>query len=181
MALDQWTTRRSLLILTRVMKRILLILCMALLCLPVRADADGKRILDNLFRAGVQAVQTTLQQGQENTEAPDANAAPADPSGALGRVLAESLKKSASSLKEQYKEEGRAYARELGDMLAERIVHSPRVHSAITTLQAFCWVIIAYLVLVTLLLLVGLQRLRANDRRILELLHELKRKESDTP
>ena len=166
------------------MKRILLVLCMALLCLPVRADSDGKRILNNLFRAGVQAVQTTLQQGREDSDASDANAAPAapaDPAGALSRVLIDSLEKSVRGIKEQYKEEGRAYARELGDMLAERIVRSPRVQSAITTLQAFCWVIIAYLVLVTLLLLVGMQRLRANDRRILELLHELKRKESDTP
>lgn len=163
------------------MKRVLLILCMALLCLPVRADADGKRILNNIFRAGVQAVQTTLQRGREDPDAPDANAAPADPSSALSRVLIDSLEKSVSGIKEQYKEEGRAYARELGDMLAERIVRSPRVQSAIMTLQTFCWVIIIYLVLVTLLLLVSMHRLRANDRRILELLHELKRKEGNTP
>ncbi len=162
------------------MKRILLILCMALLCMPVRADADGKRILNDLFRAGVQVVQTTLQQEQKSPATSDANAAPVDPSDVLSRVLIDSLEKSVSGFKEQYKEEGRAYTRELGDMLVERIVRSPRVQSAITILQVFCWAIIAYLVLVSLLLLVSMQRLRANDRRILELLHELKRKEGES-
>ena len=91
-------------------------------------------------------------------------------------MLVDSLEKSIGDIKEQYKEEGRAYARELADMLAERIVHSPRIQSTITTIQALCWAIIAYLVLVSLVLLVSMQRLRINSRHILEQLNELKQK-----
>lgn len=166
---------------TEVMKRILIILCAVLLCLPSWADTEGKQIFNNLLRAGVQAVQSTLKHEQKDNEVPDeANvSSSSDPAGALSRVMIESLEKSLAGIKEQYKQEGRAYARELGDMVAERIVRSPRVQSTILTLQTLCWAIIAYLILVTILLLVSLQRLCSNDRRILELLRELKQKQGD--
>lgn len=158
-----------------IMKRILIILLAVVMCLPVRADSDGKQVLGNLFRAGMQAVQNTLKHEQEDKEEP--GEAKGSSSEAFSRVLIDSLEKSFTGIKERYKKEGRSYARELGDIVAERIVRSSRVQSVLFTLRMICWAVIAYLILVTILLLVSLQRLRANDRRILELLREIRQKE----
>ena len=161
-----------------IMKRILIILLAVVMCLPVRADSDGKQVLGNLFRAGMQAVQNTLKHEQEDKEEPgEAKGSSSDSPEAFSRVLIDSLEKSFSGIKERYKKEGRSYARELGDIVAERIVRSSRVQSVLFTLRMICWAVIAYLILVTILLLVSLQRLRANDRRILELLREIRQKE----
>lgn len=75
-----------------------------------------------------------------------------------------------SGYKERYKEEGRAYARELGDQIAERIRRNPQISSTLTTVQILCWVVIVYLTLVTILIVFAMYRMRRDNERILALL-----------
>lgn len=75
-----------------------------------------------------------------------------------------------SGYKEQYKEEGRAYARELGDQIAERIRRNPQISTTLATVQILCWVVIVYLTLVTILIVFAMYRMRRDNERILALL-----------
>lgn len=92
--------------------------------------------------------------------------------GALGASLQEGFTQILDEYKEQYKEEGRAYARELGDQIAERIRKNPEISSTLTTVQILSWVVIAYLTLVTLLIVCTMYRMRRDNERILALLRK---------
>lgn len=89
-----------------------------------------------------------------------------------GDSLREGFTQILSEYKEQYKEEGRAYARELGDQIAERIHQNPKISSTLTTVQILCWVVIVYLTLVTILIVIAMYRMRRDNRRILALLEK---------
>ena len=101
----------------------------------------------------------------------------------LGNWLAHALKDAVDVLlveyKEQYKAEGRAYAKELGDKMLERVRNDPKISSSITTLQVLCWCVIAYLTLVTLIMLFSLLRLRRANGRLLAAIDELRRERAE--
>lgn len=83
-------------------------------------------------------------------------------------VLAFSLKDSMDVLideyKEQYKNEGREYAKELGDRMVERVREDPKISSTLTALEILCWSIIAYLTLVTVFVFCSFVSLRRGNR-----------------
>lgn len=56
-------------------------------------------------------------------------------------------------LKDAYKQEGREYAQELGDVVVERIVQDEKVNAALTSVRHLCYAVIAYLTAVTLLII----------------------------
>lgn len=56
-------------------------------------------------------------------------------------------------LKDAYKQEGREYAQELGDVVVERIVQDKKVNAALTSVRHLCYAVIAYLTAVTLLII----------------------------
>ncbi len=70
--------------------------------------------------------------------------------------------------KEQYKDEGRAYARELGDIIVERVREDPKIRSSIYSLQMLCWGVIGYLTLVTIIMLSCLLHLKRTNARLLK-------------
>ena len=157
------------------------VLLALVVCLPVHAQAEesaGKHFLRGLVRKGAQAVQNKLD-GQNNAEQQAAQAEEAvapgvrlpSPSG-LTRALREVVMESLEAVKEQYKEEGRVYARQLGDSLAERIVQNPRVQNTLFMVKALAWVVLLYLTVISLLLLLSLRKLHASNKRLLELLEE---------
>jgi CHASE3 domain sensor protein len=78
--------------------------------------------------------------------------------------------------KEQYKDEGRRYAKELGDKLVERVREDPEIRDSITALQALCWSVIAYLSLVTLIVFFSLIAITRGNRRLRKKFDELQRK-----
>lgn len=152
---------------------------MAFCCSPY-AQADesvGKQFLRDLVRKGVQVVQDKLDEQDRNAVAQSNGAAPAGESSAsisvgLTHMFREVVKETMEGVKAQYKEEGRVYARQLGDVLAERIIQNSKVQSALLMLKIFAWVVAVYLTLVTLLLLWSLRRLSLSNKRILHLLEE---------
>lgn len=98
---------------------------------PAEAKPDFNAILGRLTEAGVQAVQ----------QADEAIASPMD-------IIRQEL----NEVKEAYKEEGRAYARELGDTMMERAMANKKVDKTLDSVRALCWGVVAYITVVSLLL-----------------------------
>ena len=100
--------------------------------------------------------------------------------GDLSHTLAFSMKDAMDVIideyKDQYKEEGRLYAKELGDKLVERVREDPKIRDSITALQALCWSVIAYLSLVTLIVFFSLIRITSGNRKLRKQFDELQRK-----
>ncbi len=93
----------------------------------------------------------------------------------LGQAFKEAMDVLINEYKEQYKQEGREYAREVGDKIVERVREDPQISSSITSLKILCWVVIAYLTLVTLIMLFSLLRLKRANKRIEEKLETILR------
>lgn len=68
----------------------------------------------------------------------------------LGLSLKGTLDVVINEYKEQYKKEGREYARELGDRMVERVKADPKISRTLTAIEALCWGIVGYLSFVTL-------------------------------
>ena len=100
--------------------------------------------------------------------------------GDMSHTMAFSLKAALDVIideyKEQYKDEGRRYAKELGDKLVERVREDPEIRDSITALQALCWSVIAYLSLVTLIVFFSLIAITRGNRRLRKQFYELQRK-----
>ena len=102
-----------------------------------------------------------------------ASAAPAagdSASNLISHVINDALDQTLTSMKI----EGRDIARQVGDVLAERILASPKVQQALETIKLLGWAIIVYLVLVTFSLLGSMRSLKKSNKRILELLERRK-------
>lgn len=169
------------------MRGLVYILCSLFLLTGPAAHArpDGKQIMHDLLQAGLQAVEENTRHPQQpvgestddTTDGPTGQDVPApqrtSSTAMLVRAVRDSLQPALESLKEQYKEEGKVYVRQLGDLLAERIAHNPRIQATLTLIKTLCWVLVIYLIIVSLALLVSMGRLRRNDREILRLLREI--------
>ncbi len=98
----------------------------------------------------------------------------------FSQLLAETVKKATDTLiheyKEQYKQEGREYAREVGDMIVGRVLSDPRIENSIYSLQALCWGIVVYLTLVTLVMVFGLIHLKRSYVKLLAAVEKLQTK-----
>ncbi len=136
----------------------------------------GKDLLRGLLQAGIEAVGQKTAPASEEQDAPEASASPTQQRVAGGNSFSQALKIAAEqtidSVKQRYKEEGRAYARELSDVMVERLMHNAHIRSVISTVQLVGAMVAAYLVLVTIILLVSIARLRKSNREILRLLRK---------
>lgn len=90
----------------------------------------------------------------------------------LSGIIKETADVVLDEYREQYKEEGRVYAREVGDILAERACSNPQISSTLTSIQALCWSVIGYLTLVTIYLVFTVHRLRRANRRLLSIVEK---------
>ncbi len=154
------------------------VLAAILLLLPplVLADSEtGKNLLRGLLQVGIEAVGQ-----QDNESVSEQQVAPAQKKTASAPInnavtsLSQSLKKAVEqtldSVKERYMEEGRVYARELSDVIVERLMQNPRIRSVTSTIQLVCIALVAYLVLITIVLLMCISRVQKSNREILRLL-----------
>lgn len=82
-----------------------------------------------------------------------------------------------AEVKVPVEKEVRNYAKKFGDTVSERLMENQRVKKFVNTVEVACWAITIYLILITLLLFLSLRKLHANDRIILKLLDEIKRRE----
>ncbi len=69
--------------------------------------------------------------------------------------------------KESAKKEGRAYARELGDIMVERAVQDKKIADALDSVRRLCYAVIAYLTGVTLLIIALFCRIKATLDKLL--------------
>ncbi len=173
------------------MKHVLMMLVLALgLVLPGQAGEREGELIGNLLGLGVRALQAAGQaEAQPATAQPAASAAPAQPRAqvaspnAFAHMLTSNIKTALDGLieqyKEEYKEEGRQYAGELGDLLVTRVVQDPEINHTITSLRTLCWAVVAYLTLVTLIMLGCLVYLkRANAQLLAEVRRLVREKQS---
>ncbi len=163
------------------MKYVLAFLLAFELMLPSSAGEREDALLNGLFGLGARAL------GAQAEETAPAAASSAPPAGRgsvatpapFGQALTASLKPALDGLiteyKEQYKEEGRAYAREVGDIVVERVVRDPEINSTITSLRTLCWFVVGYLTLVTLIMLGCLVYLKNANARLLAEVRRLAR------
>ena len=137
------------------MKRFFLIL-LALACLlPVQAKVDAGQLLGGL-----------LQMVSE-PQAAGPTPAPAKEPG-LGEQIMLTLRGATDAVMESYKEEGREYAREVGDIITQRIMEDKKINSTLDSMRIFCWAVILYLTVVTLVVIYMLLRLRVLYARIMD-------------
>lgn len=149
------------------MKRIILLLVMLAALLPVQAaKIDTQQLLGGLLNLGGQlAVEHTQSQQQNNGQT------------SFGDKLVLTLRGATDSLLESYKAEGREYAREVGDVITQRMLENEKVNNTLDSVRYLCWGVVAYLTVVTLLMLVLLLRLRVLYTRLTT---ELKKEQSFT-
>ncbi len=165
------------------MKYVLALLLSLVLVVPVHAGDKEEALLRGLLNLGAQAAMQATQPAeaepgqaaatQKRNQGRDMLAAVSSTlDGKLGHsfsaVAKEQLDALINEYKEEYKAEGRAYAKELGDMMVERVIESPKVSSTITSVKALCWGVIVYLTLVTLIMLGLLVYLKRANARLLE-------------
>lgn len=114
------------------MKKCLTLLCGTLLLFPAASAApDVHGFVDFFKNAGAQAG----QYAKENFPDPFIE-----------------IRKELNDMKEAYKEEGRAYARELGDTMMERAMANKKVDQTLNSVRVLCWGVVAYITVVSLLL-----------------------------
>ena len=140
------------------MKKILLLL-MALACLLPSTQAMNN--LEQLLGGFLQVV-SEPQPSQTSTASPVQKK---DKSFTEQMVL--SLRSATEPLLDAYKEEGREYAKEVGDIIARRILEEKKINDTLDSMRFFCWAVIIYLTIVTLIVLYMLLRLRVLYARIM--------------
>lgn len=81
----------------------------------------------------------------------------------LGRLAdaGSQVAQKADDLKEAYKAEGRAYARELGDIMMERAMANEKVNQTLDSVRTLCWGVVIYITLVSFLLFGMMLRINA--------------------
>lgn len=136
------------------MKQVLYTLIALVLFLPVQAKVDAGELLGGLLQM--------VSEPQATANAP----APAkEPS--LGEQLMLTLRGATDAVMESYKEEGREYAKEVGGIITQRIMEDKKINSTLDSMRLFCWAVILYLTVVTLVVIYTLLRLRVLYARIM--------------
>lgn len=91
----------------------------------------------------------------------------------MGEQLMLGLRGSMEALLDSYKKEGREYARELGGIVTQQIMEDKKINDTLDSMRIFCWAVIIYLTVISLIVLYLLLRLRVLYANIME---ELKSK-----
>lgn len=146
------------------MKKFFITLLALIALLPAQAGKiDTQQLLGGLLSLGGQmAVEhtQTQQQGPQSVS--------------FGDKIVLTLRSATDSLLESYKEEGREYAREVGDTITQRMLENEKVNSTLDSVRYLCWGVVAYLTVVTLLMLLLLLRLRVLYARLMEAISQQK-------
>ena len=140
------------------MKRFLLILMALVSLLPAQAKVDAGRLLGGVLQI-------------VNEPQP---AAPAQAKGpGIGDQIMLTLRGATDAVMESYKEEGRKYARELGDIVTRQIKEDKKINQTLDSLRIFCWAVVIYLTLVTALVIYLLLRLRVLHTKLMHAVQKL--------
>lgn len=142
------------------MKKILFTL-ISLFCLLPAAEAkiNADQLLGGLLQVITEPQQETTAQASPQRQN--------EPS------FGEQLALIASAATEGFKEEGRKYARELGDIVTQQIKEDKKINQTLDSLRIFCWAVVAYLTIVTALVIYLLLRLRVLHSRLMHAVQKL--------
>ena len=138
------------------MKRIFILLIALIALLP----AQGRKVDFGQILGGLLNAEAPADTGQTAQNTPS--------SSSFGDSLVLTLRGATDSLLDAYKEEGREYAREVGDVITQRMLENEKVNSTLDSVRYLCWGVVAYLTVVTLLMLLLLLRLRVLYARLTE-------------
>lgn len=111
--------------------RLFLLLCLLLPLQPLQAKPDMGQILSGIAEVGARAAQ--------------------QPGNIAGNAL-QGVQQQFNDIKDSYKEEGRAYARELGDIMMDKAMANKKVNRTLDSVRALCWGVVVYITLISILL-----------------------------
>lgn len=92
----------------------------------------------------------------------------------LGAVLKETTELTLRDYLNRYKDEGREYARELANIITEKIVNHEKVASVLDSVRMLCWGVVIYLTIISMLIFAMLWRMKSINDRVLRAIEELK-------
>lgn len=146
------------------MKNIILSLVFLLSLLPTaEAKFDANQLLGELLEAVSEPQPTAPRQQQSNNNT-------------LAEQLKLTLGGATDALLDAYKQEGREYAKEVGDIITQRILEAKKINSTLDSMRSFCWAVCIYLTVVTVIIIVLLLRLRTLHSKLMQAISELKDK-----
>ncbi len=139
-----------------------------LLCPVVQGAWDADAMVNKLLQVGADAIEAEQQRRQKAAQ----EAQPVAENGRQTSITTSLL----DVVLAEYKEAGRAYARELGDLLIERVRKDEQIQSSVRTVQMLCWGVIIYLTVVTLVMLFSLLHIQKINRQLLRDVQELQKR-----
>lgn len=96
----------------------------------------------------------------------------------LAKTLAAALKETTElTLRDylnRYKDEGREYAREMANIITEKIVNHEKVSSVLDSIRMLCWGVVVYLTIISILIFIMLWRMKSINERVLRAIEDLK-------
>ncbi|MBR5890184.1 MAG: hypothetical protein IKY92_09105 [Akkermansia sp.] len=91
----------------------------------------------------------------------------------FGDSMASMARAAAAPLIDTFKDECREYAKEVGDIITERILESRKISDTLDSMRIFCWAVVVYLTIVTILIVVLLLRLRVLYSKLMKAIQGL--------
>ena len=155
---------RSRLCYSLAMKRIILtLICLISLLPTAEARIDAGQLLGDLLQ-----VITEPQQETSTQTAPQKQ----DES-SFGEQMSLMVRAATAPMLEGFKEEGRKYAKELGDIVTRQIKEDKKINQTLDSLRIFCWAVVAYLTIVSALVIYLLLRLRVLHTKLMKAVNKL--------
>ena len=93
----------------------------------------------------------------------------------LGGVLKETTELTLRDYLNRYKDEGKEYARELANIITERIVNHEKISGVLDSVRMLCWGVVIYLTIISILIFAMLWRMKCTNDRVLQAIEELKK------
>ncbi len=93
----------------------------------------------------------------------------------LGGVLRETTELTLRDYLNRYKDEGKEYARELANIITERIVNHEKISSVLDSVRVLCWGVVIYLSIISILIFAMLWRMKRTNDRVYAAIEELKK------
>ena len=146
------------------MKKLFLsLICLFSLLPAAEAKIDPNQLIGGLLNA--------ISEPQPATDAQDSPQT--QPGDTAGSSMTHMVRAAAAPLMDTFKEEGREYAKEVGDLITNRILESRKISDTLDSMRFFCWAVCIYLTIVTIIIIVLLLRLRALHTKLMQAVNKL--------
>ena len=151
---------RSRLCYSLAVKRIILtLICLISLLPTAEARIDAGQLLGDLLQVKQETSTQTAPQKQDESS--------------FGEQMSLMVRAATAPMLESFKEEGRKYAKELGDIVTRQIKEDKKINQTLDSLRIFCWAVVAYLTIVTALVIYLLLRLRVLHTKLMKAVNKL--------